>query len=121
MCGFELICCILVAETHVFFVLFFINLVHFLSHDFAVSSGVFLIFISIHDAVFKVDTIFDHKPDDFFQAINHELGLSVFFTTLPVAISTVELIDFMMKFFLQVIQLKAEMVDDLCDLLFGRV
>jgi hypothetical protein len=48
------------------------------------------------------------------------LGLSVFLITLPVAISTVELIDFMMKFFLQIIELKAEIVDDLCDLLFGR-
>lgn len=27
----------------------------------------------------------------------------------------------MMKFFLQVVELKAEIVDDLCDLLFGRV
>ncbi len=121
VCRLELIGSILIAETHVFLILLFVNLVHFFSHDLAVPLCVFFSFVTIHYAVFKINTIFDHKSNNFLQTINHELGLSVFFITLPVAISTVELIDFMMKFFLQIIELKAEIVDYLCDLLFGRV
>jgi hypothetical protein len=111
----------MLAETHIFLILVLLDLIYLFSHDLAVPSRLFFVPFPIHYSIFKIDTIFNHKSNNFLQTVNHELRLCVFLVAFPIAVSIVELTNFLVEFLLQVIKLKSEIVDDLGDLLFDWV
>ena len=121
MSWFKVIYNIMPAETHVSLILVLLNLIYLFSHHLTVPSRFFFIPFPIHDTIFKIDTIFNHKSNNFLQTVYHELPLSVFLVAFPIAVSIVKLANFLVQLLLQVIKLKSEIVDDLRDLLFDWI
>lgn len=79
-----------------------------------------LIVHAIHHPILEGDTVFNHESDNFFQTFHHEPGLCLFPFILRIVL-LIQVIDLIVQFFLQVVELKTEIVDDLGDLLLVGV